>query len=136
MHSHPRAHAILSPEFRDAKLRSHRWRFFQIVFVFTYLGIILDVVTTAIGSQVAGSTRAYEQNPIGGALIGQLGWLGILAAMTAFMLVAYFSLRVAHSRVSPRWIRFFNWLMLGVGAIRWLAVVTSLMYIINQGSGA
>jgi uncharacterized protein YqgC (DUF456 family) len=75
MHSHPRAYAILSPEFRDAKLRSHRWRFFQIVFVFTYLGIILDVVTTAIGSQVAGSARAYEQNPIGGALIGQLGWV-------------------------------------------------------------
>ena len=130
------AHAISSNEFRDARLRSHRWRFFQIVFVFTYLGILLDVVTTAIGSHVAGSTRAYEQNPVGGALLGQLGWLGILAAMTVFMLIAYLSLHVAHSRVSPRWLRFFNWLMLAVGAVRWLAVVTSLMYILQQGSGA
>jgi hypothetical protein len=136
MQPHYQAHAIPSPEFREAKLRSQRWRFFQIVFVFTYLGIILDVVTTAIGSHVAGSTRAYEQNPIGGSLIGHLGWLGILAAMTVLMLVAYGCLRVAHRRVTPRWIRFFNWLMLVVGAIRWLAVVTALMYIMPQGAGA
>lgn len=129
MHSHARA--IPSPAFRDAKLRSHRWRFFQIVFVFTYLGIVLDVVTTAIGTRVAGSTHAYEQNPIGGTLIGQLGWFGILAAMTALMLIAYASLHVAHNRVHPRWIRFFNWLLLVVGAVRWLAVVTALMYIFH-----
>src|SRR5579859_7276175 len=102
MHSEFQAHAIASPAFREAKLRSHRWRFFQIVFVFTYLGIVLDVVTTAIGSQVAGSTRAYEQNPLGRLFIGQVGWLGILAAMTTLMLIAYVSLRVAHRRVSPR----------------------------------
>ncbi len=136
MPSQPNAHAISSPDFRDAKLRFHRWRFFQIVFVFTYLGIVLDVVTTAIGSRIAGSANAYEQNPVGGALIGQLGWLGILGAMTALMLIAYGSLHLAHNRVSPRWIRFFNWLMLVIGAVRWLAVLTALMYILPQSSGA
>jgi hypothetical protein len=128
-----RAKAIPSPAFKEAKLRSHRWRFFQIVFIFAYLGIILDVVTTALGSHVAGSSTAYEQNPIGGSLIGHLGWLGILAAMTALMLVAYGSLRVVHTRVSPRWMRFFNWLMLVLGAVRWLAVVTAVMYIVRSG---
>ena len=52
--------ALASPAFRDAQLRQNRWRFFQIVFVFTYLGIICDVVTTALGSRVAGSYRTYE----------------------------------------------------------------------------
>jgi hypothetical protein len=133
MQPHTSANAIPSRAFKEAKLRSHRWRFFQIVFMFTYLGIILDVFTTALGSRVAGSYTVYEQNPIGGSLIGHLGWLGILAAMTVLMLVAYGSLRLVHTRVSPRWIRFFNWLLLIVAALRWIAVVTALMYIVQSG---
>ena len=128
------AKAIPSRAFQEAQLRARRWRFFQIVFVFTYLGIILDVFTTALGSQVAGSYNAYEQNPIGGTLIYHLGWLGILAGMTALMLVAYGSLRVAHTRVKPGLIRFFNWLMLLIGAVRWLAVITALMYIMHTAA--
>jgi hypothetical protein len=50
------------------------------------------------------------------------------------MLVAYVSLRVAHTRVKPGWIRFFNILLLVIGAIRWLAVVTALAYIVQTGS--
>jgi hypothetical protein len=133
MQSQLQVRAVPSPSFQEARIRSRRWHFFQIVFVFTYLGIILDVVTTAIGSSVAGSARAYEQNPIGGALIGGLGWIGILGAMTALMLVAYVSLRVVHTRVQPGWIRFFNILMLVIGAVRWLAVVTALAYIVRMG---
>ena len=118
---------------RDAHTRliAHRWRFFQYVFVFAYAGILMDVVTTAIGSQVAGSVGAYEQNPLGGSLIGHFGWLGITAALTALMLLLHASLRVSYRRVSPRWIRAFNWLLLGVGGFRWLAVVTALMYIVH-----
>jgi hypothetical protein len=126
-----RTASIPSHAFQEAKLRAHRWRFFQIIFLFTYLGIIFDIVTTAMGSSVAGSTSAYEQNPLGGALIGQLGWLGILAAMTALMLVAYGSLHVVHTRVRTGWIRFFNWLLLFVGAVRWLAVITAIMYVLH-----
>lgn len=129
MQHHATARAIPSRSFDEAKLRQHRWRFFQIVFVFTYVGIVFDVITTAIGSQVAGSAAAYEQNPIGGVLIGRFGWLGILAALTCLMLVTYSSLRLAHSRVSPAWIKLFNCLLVIIGAIRWLAVVTAVMYI-------
>ena len=126
-----RAHVLPSAHLRDAALRANRWRYFQVVFLFTYLGIVFDVITTALGSSVAGSYRAYEQNPLGGALIGHLGWPGILAAMTVLMLVAHACLRAVHTRVSPRWMRFFNWLLLGVAALRWLAVVTALMYIVS-----
>jgi hypothetical protein len=129
-----RAAAVPSRAFTDAKLRQRRWRFFQIVFLFTYAGIIFDIITTAMGAARAGSVSQYEQNPIGGLLIGHLGWAGILAAMTAMMLVTYGSLRMVHTRVSPRWIRFFNWFLLIVGAIRWLAVVTAIMYILQPGA--
>jgi hypothetical protein len=127
-----RATAVASPALADAKLRYQRWRFFQIVFIFTYAGIIFDIITTALGAARAGSVAQYEQNPIGGFLIGHLGWAGILAAMTAMMLVTYGCLRMVHTRVSPGWIRVFNWLLLIIGAVRWLAVVTAIMYILHQ----
>jgi hypothetical protein len=119
----------MSPD--EARRRHARWRFFQIAFVFTYLGVVLDVVTTAMGTAQAGSIRAYEQNPVGALLIGNLGWLGLLAAMTAVCLFAYASCRFAYARASLRWLRVVNWLVLFVSALRWLAVVTAIMYLVH-----
>lgn len=131
MDSNIRATALHSRVFDEAKLRARRWRFFQLVFVVTYLGIILDIVTTALGVSIAGSTSAYEQNPLGGQLINSLGWAGMMGAMTAFMLILYTALHGVRTRVKPGWIRFFNWLLLAVGAMRWFAVVTALLYIVH-----
>ncbi len=116
-----------------AKLRESRWRFFQIVFVFTYLGIVFDIITTAMGVSKAGSLNAYEQNPLGGGLISRLGWVGLFALMTALMLITHTSLRVAYKRVRPGWLRLVNGLMLFIGAMRWFAVVTAIMYLLQPG---
>jgi hypothetical protein len=123
--------AVPSAAFRARKLRYNRWHFFQIVFVFTYAGVVLDILTTSIGVQKAGSVSAYEQNPLGSLLIGNLGWIGLFGLMTLFMLIAHFSLRHAYQRVGLGWLRFVNGLMLFVGGLRWFAVITSLMYVLQ-----
>ena len=128
-----RAFAVPSRAVAEARVRASHWRFFQIIFLFTYAGILMDVATTALGSSAAGSVASYEQNPIGGLLIARLGWAGLLASLTAMMLLAYASLRVAHERVSPGWIRFFNWALLLTAALRWLAVVTAIAYVVHAG---
>lgn len=109
--------------------RRSRWRFFQIVFVLVYTGIIGDIVTTALGYVKAGS--AYEQNPLGGGLIGDLGWPGLAALLTVLCLVCYYSVRVVYARMSLRWTVLINSLMVLIAAFRWLAVATAILYLVQ-----
>jgi hypothetical protein len=113
----------------ERRLRAARWRFFQIVFVVVYVGVVLDVITTALGYMKSGSQ--YEQNPLGGSLIGHLGWIGLLALLTVLCWVAYISVRTVAWRMSPRWTRLINIIMVGVAAFRWLAVVTAVLYLLE-----
>ena len=111
--------------------RAKRWRFFRVAFSVVYLGIVLDVITTAMGYAKAGSS--YEQNPLGGSLIGGLGWIGMLALLTALCLICYHSVRVVFWRMSMRWSRLINGLMVALAAFRWLAVVTAVLYLLQPG---
>lgn len=106
------------------------WHTFLLFFGIMYVGAILDIVTTAIGYRIAGA--AYEQNPLGSGLIGHLGWAGLFALLTALAVVAFLTFRAACFQYRPRvtiWIP----IILGLGAIvRWLAVVTAVLYIIQH----
>jgi len=112
--------------------RNQRWRLFQILFAFVYSGVVLDVATTAIGYAKAGSR--YEQNPLGGSLIGHLGWFGLLAVLTALSLICYWSVRLVYSRMSLRWTILINSLMAAIAAFRWLAVGTAIAYLVQASS--
>jgi len=111
--------------------RRRRWRFFQITFCFVYAGVVLDVITTAMGYAKAGTS--YEQNPLGGSLIGHVGWVGLLAVLTALCIACYRSVRLVYARMSPRWSNLINPLMVVLAAFRWLAVITAVLYLLQPG---
>lgn len=114
---------------QEAPARARRLRFFQIVFVLTYVGIVMDVVTTALGFRKSGAS--YEQNPMGALLIGHLGWFGILGLLTAFSLVAYISCKVIQTSKGPGWARTVNVVFVLLAAFRWVAVVTAILYLLQ-----
>lgn len=111
--------------------RRGRWRFFQVVFFLTYLGIVLDIVTTAMGFGRMGN--AYEQNPLGGQLIGNLGWVGLLLLMTALCVVCYVSFRVVFARMSLKWSAILNSITVIVLLMRWVTVAAAVAYLIQPG---
>lgn len=115
----------------EQRKRGRRWRFFQIVFVFAYSGTILDVITTAMGYEKTGAK--YEQNPLGGGLIHDLGWIGLAALLTVLLGVCYFSCRVVYARMNLRWSSLLNTILVLVTAFRWLAVVTAVLYLMQPG---
>ena len=111
--------------------RAARWRIFQIVFCFVYAGVVLDVITTRLGYLKSGSD--YEQNPLGGSLIGHLGWIGLLMLLTILSWVCYRSVSVVFARMSLRWTGLIIGLMTLLAGFRWLAVVTSILYLLQPG---
>lgn len=113
----------------DARKRDFRWKFFQVTFAFVYAGVVLDVVTTRLGYIKSGS--AYEQNPLGGSLIGHVGWIGLLALLTLLCLICYHSVRVVYRRMALGWSTFINTVMVLIALFRWLAVVTSVIYLLQ-----
>jgi hypothetical protein len=113
----------------EQRKRASRWRFFQIVFAAVYVGIVLDVVTTALGYRRAGSS--YEQNPLGVNLIGHLGWLGMLVLLSAICIVCYHSVRLVYARMALGWSLAINGIMVLIAIFRWLAVVTAIIYLIQ-----
>jgi hypothetical protein len=121
----------VSPE--ELAKRHSRWRFFQIVFALVYVGIVGDIVTTALGYLKSGSQ--YEQNPLGGSLIGNLGWPGLAVLMTLLCLVCYHSVRVVYARMSLRWTWLINGAMIFIAAFRWLAVITAVIYLLQPVHG-
>lgn len=124
------AHAVQNRmSFEEREKRAKSFRFFQIVFVLTYVGIVLDIVTTAMGVGKVGAS--YEQNPFGSVLIGSLGWFGLLAFMTVVSLVAYVSCKVLQWHGRPSWAKILNYTFLFLAALRWLAVLTAVAYLLQ-----
>lgn len=111
--------------------RRARWRFFQGVFLLTYLGIVLDIVTTEMGFGRMGS--GYEQNPLGGTLISGLGWIGLFVLMTVLCAVCYLSVRVVYARMSLKWSAVLNSIMVIVLLMRWVTVAAAVAYLIQPG---
>ena len=116
----------------EGEKRQSRWRWFQILFAFVYTGVILDVATTALGYARSGSR--YEQNPLGGSLIGHLGWFGLLAVLTALCFICYYCVRIVYARMSLRWTILINVIMILIAAFRWLAVGTAIAYLVQTTS--
>ncbi|GAC1443480.1 MAG: hypothetical protein NVSMB52_01920 [Chloroflexota bacterium] len=113
----------------EVDVRQRRWRMFQGIFALAYVGILGDIATTALGYLKAGS--AYEQNPLGGGLIGTLGWPGMVIVLSALCAICYYSVRVVYARMSPRWGIVINGLMILITLVRWLAVVTYVIYLLQ-----
>jgi hypothetical protein len=115
---------------RDARRRLRRWHSFQVIFGFLYVGIVLDLITTAMGFARTGSS--YEQNPVGGLLIHNAGWIGLFFALTALAAVFYFSSRVVCLRAARFWSTVLTALLALAALVRWTAVVTAVMYLVQS----
>lgn len=113
----------------DLETRAARWRLFRIVFVLTYLGIVLDVATTSLAYLVDGPE--FEQNPLGSVLIAHLGWAWMFALLTFLCLVCYRSVRVVYYRLPLSWSRAIYTAVVVLTAFRWVAVVTSVLFLVH-----
>lgn len=126
------ANGLARPLVRDQDViedkRRSRWHFFQAVFAVTYLGILLDIVTSAIGFQQMGS--GYEQNPLAKALILNIGWVGLTLLLTAVSAVCYLSFRTVYARMGLRWTAVGNVLITMVALMRWVVVSTAIIYLV------
>src|SRR5436305_7537878 len=105
---------------QDARRRLRRWHSFQVIFGFLYVGIVLDLITTAMGYARTGSS--YEQNPVGGNLIHNTGWIGLFLALSALAAVFYFSSRVVCLRAARFWSTLLTVLLAVAALVRWTAV--------------
>lgn len=127
---------LTAPEFPEApgdpRKRNFRWRFFQIAFALTYIGIVLDIVTTALGYAKSGSS--YEQNPFGGALIGNLGWIGMFVLLSLLCCICYVCVRAVYWRMSTVWSAIINTVIVLILLVRWLAVVTAVIYLLQPAA--
>ena len=117
-------HVSLAP--RDLRKRTARWNYFRVMFVFTYLGVVADIFTTARGFQKIGA--AYEQNPLGAALISHLGWPGLFAFLTLLAAVAFVSCRTVYWKMAPVWAILLNVALFLMATIRWLVVALAILF--------
>lgn len=113
----------------DRRLR--RYHSFKVVFTLAYAGIVLDIVTTAINSARTGA--GYEQNPLGSTLIHGVGYAGLFVMLTAFAALLFVSFRTVCLHASPRVSGFLTSLLALVTFIRWIAVVTAILYMVQTG---
>jgi hypothetical protein len=116
-------------DLQDARKRVRRWHSFQVIFAFLYLGIVLDLITTAMGFARTGSS--YEQNPLGGALIHNTGWIGLFVALSVLAGVFYFSSRVVCLKAARFWSTILTGLLALAALVRWTAVVTAILYLVQ-----
>ncbi len=109
--------------------RQTRWHSFQVVFALAYAGIVLDIVTTAIGIAKVGFS--YERNPMTAALIHDLTWVGVLIFLSAFAALCYVSVRSVCFRMSPKVTAVLT-ALLGVGALaRWTMAAGAVLFIMQ-----
>lgn len=114
---------------KTAQLRQTRWHSFKVVFGLAYAGIVLDIVTTAIGIAQVGPS--YERNPMTATLINSLSWVGVLVLLSAFAALCYVSVKVVSQRMSPKVTAFLT-ALLGLGALaRWTAAATAVLFIMQ-----
>jgi Na+-translocating ferredoxin:NAD+ oxidoreductase RnfD subunit len=135
-HPVPPSDVLAAPPLTNVSLaelekRKKRWHSFQVVFGLAYLGIVLDIVTTALGVQKAGAAGAYEQNPLGSFLIGNAGWIGLFALLTAICAVFFVSFRAICWRMPVAWSTVLNTVLMLVTVFRWIAVVTAVLYLVQ-----
>jgi hypothetical protein len=115
----------------ESQRRHHRWRFFQVTFFLMYVGVVLDVLTTAMGYERMGT--AYEQNPLGAGLIGGMGWIGLLALLAALCALCYVSFRVVYFHMSMRWSAILNTVLVILLLARWVTVTAAVIYLVQPG---
>lgn len=120
------SHALVPGE---AGARAARWHSFQVIFALLYSGIILDIVTTAMGFGKAGN--AYEQNPIGALLIDHVGWFGLVAVLSGFAALLFVSCRVLYFQLQARRTRWISGVLAAATFVRWIAVVTAILYLVQ-----
>lgn len=114
---------------RDEHRRRARWHSFKVVFSLAYAGIVLDIVTTAIGIAKVGPS--YEKNPMTAALFNDLTWVGVLVLLSAFAALCYVSVRVVAFRMSPRVTAVLTG-FLAIGALaRWTCAATAVLFIMQ-----
>jgi hypothetical protein len=124
-------HTLLAPppvavsSIGEYRKRQFRWRTFQILFTVTCFGIALDVATTAMWFQRMGSR--YEQNPIGGALIGHFGWPGLCLLLAVLCCTCFLSFRTVYWRMSTAWSAVLNVVLLLVATSRWIVVAAAVI---------
>src|SRR5947209_9965381 len=121
------------PEILPAEMarRQARWHSFKVIFSIAYLGLVLDIVTTALGYHLAG--KGYEQNPLGGTLIGGLGWWGLLFLLSGFAAVLFVSFKVVCFHMSSRVSGALTTVFAIATFVRWVAVVTAVLFIAQVG---
>lgn len=109
--------------------RESRWHSFRVVFGLAYAGIVLDIVTTAIGIAKVGP--GYERNPLTAALLHQIGWIGVLLMLTMVAALCYWSVRAVCFHMSPKVTSVLTG-ALGFGALaRWTAAATAVLFIMQ-----
>ena len=129
MASAQRMEAAPAPDDREVAKRRARWHSFQVIFALLCVGVVLDVITTAMGFSKAGSS--YEQNPIGGFLIHTAGWFGLAAALAVLAGICYFSVRIVCFNAARRWSGVLTALVAVAALVRWTAVVTAIVYLVQ-----
>jgi hypothetical protein len=110
--------------------RAIHWQIFRVVFALLYIGLVLDVVTTALGVRRIGSE--YEQNPLGRYLIGHLGWTGLFVLLTLICVICYLALRRVYWRLSVIWGDVFNVVLVLIATVRWLVVIAAFKWLANK----
>lgn len=111
------------------QVRQSRWHTFKVVFGLAYAGVVLDLVTTAIGIGQVGPS--YEQNPLTGTMIGAMGWVGVLVLLTAFSALCYVSVRIVCMRMSPKVTTVLTSLLAFGALARWTAAATAVLFIMQ-----
>lgn len=113
----------------QAEQRQHRWHSFKVVFGLTFAGIVLDIVTTAIGIAKVG--MSYEKDPLMAGLLSHLTWIGVLVLFAAFAGVCFVSVRAVCFRMSPTVTGILT-VFLSLGAVaRWLCAGTAVLFILQ-----
>lgn len=126
----PNYQILKDPRVAEMQIRADRWRFCRFMMILIYVGLVMDVVTTALGVQEAG--MSYEQNPLGSLLITHLGWPGLFLLLTALSAVCYVSCRAVYFRMRLGWTRLIDVLLVFMAAVRWIAVLAALGYLAQQ----
>jgi hypothetical protein len=109
--------------------REARWHSFQVVFGLAYAGVVLVIVTTAIGIAKVGFS--YERNPLTAVLIHDLTWVGVLIFLSAFAALCYVSVRIVCLHMSPKVTSVLT-ALLGVGALaRWTVAAGAVLFIMQ-----
>lgn len=120
---------ITNERVRDVQKRAFRWRFGQILICLIYVGVLADISTTAVAVHRFGIS--YEQNPLAVGLINLIGWVGLYLLVTALCLVCYTSVKIVYWRMASPWSIVLNFVLMVMLTVRFLAVVTTVLYILN-----